>query len=383
VGVGTPSVGWVETAIVVVVVVVVEVLVVEVVAVVAGLTGIVVGSGTDEAIATVSGWAFSEGAASEHDETSTTMPAAMTTRQAVWEGDWSARKRMVPTTLEGNLRREWTRPRAEWRFGSVASMVTEPGSSTGIRLHRRGSLAEVTLDRPAKRNAMTYAMWTGLQAACAEVQADDAIHVVVLRGAADHFCAGADIGELRAERPAGSPTFLEVNASAEAALATLSKPTIAAVEGDCIGGGCALAIDCDFRLATPSARFGITPAKLGIVYPTASLERAVAVIGAAATKRLLMTGELIDAGTAQRIGLVDDVVDDLDDAVNALADILAQRSLLTQAATKQMVTAISRHGSVPDDVARWWAAESARAGDFAEGVAAFTERRRPVFGWRP
>ena len=260
---------------------------------------------------------------------------------------------------------------------------TAADRSGGVRLTRRDAVAEVLLDRSAKRNAMTYAMWTELGHACAAAATDDAIHVVVVRGAGGNFCAGADIGELRAERPVGTPSFLDVNAAAEDALATLPKPTIAAIEGDCIGGGCALAIDCDFRVATRSARFGITPAKLGIVYPVSSIERAVAVIGAAATKRLLMTGELIDADEALRIGLVDEVVDDLDGTVAALADTLAQRSLLTQVATKQMVRAISRHGHVPEQLARQWADESARATDFAEGVAAFTERRRPVFTWRP
>lgn len=227
---------------------------------------------------------------------------------------------------------------------------------------------------------MTYAMWGQLAQACTVARTDPAVTVVVLRGAGDHFCAGADIGELLESR---TPSFLELNARAETALATLPKPTIAAIDGDCIGGGCALALAADLRIATRRARFGITPAKLGIVYPAASLERAVGVIGPSAAKRLLMTGALVDAEEALRLGLVDRLVDDLDLAVDEVAAELASRSLLTQAATKEMVAHIAATGSVPDDVAARWAAIARDAGDLAEGVAAFAERRPPRFTWRP
>ena len=244
-------------------------------------------------------------------------------------------------------------------------------------------VATVLLNRAEKRNAMTHAMWSALAEHLAAACAEPTVRVVVLRGAGGHFCAGADIHDLRTERPPGTPSFLDVNSAAETALATLPKPTVAAIEGDCIGGGCALAIDCDFRLAAPTARFGITPAKLGIVYPPASLERAVAVLGPAAAKRLLMSGELIDAPTALGIGLIDQICDDLDGAVATLAGELAERSLLTQAATKEMVASIVRHGSVTDDLVARWATTAAAAADSSEGARAFAERRRPVFSWHP
>lgn len=245
-----------------------------------------------------------------------------------------------------------------------------------------GAVGTITLHRAEKRNAVTYDMWVALGEASRRLAHDPAVRVVVLRGDGAHFCAGADITELLAERAHGMPSFMDVNMAAEHALATLPKPVVAVVQGDCIGGGAALAIDCDIRIAVHGARFGITPAKLGIVYPPASLERAVRLLGPAAT-RLLYTGDLIDATEAHRIGLVDELLDaDVVEArLQELCATLAARSLLTQSATKEMVAAVLAHGSVPADLAESWARELAAAPDSQEGVRAFVERRAPQFSW--
>jgi enoyl-CoA hydratase/carnithine racemase len=251
-----------------------------------------------------------------------------------------------------------------------------------IRLDRDGPVATIWLDRPAKRNAMSYAMWAGLEEVATEVATDRDVRVVVLRGAGEHFCAGADITELRVARGADERSFAEVNMAAEAVLATLPKPTIAYIEGDCIGGGCAMAIDCDLRIATTTARLGITPAKLGVVYPSASVERVTHLLGPAATKRLLFTGDLISADEALRIGLVDEVVDvDGESRLTALCAVLAARSLLTQAATKAMVAEVLAEGHVAATVTDHWAAIAAAAPDLAEGIGAFSQRRPARFTW--
>jgi len=252
-----------------------------------------------------------------------------------------------------------------------------------IRVARQGSVATIWLDRPAKRNAMSYGMWVDLEEVATQLATDREVRVVVLRGTGGHFCAGADITELRAQRQPGERSFSDVNAAAETALATLLKPTIAYIEGDCIGGGCAMAIDCDVRIATTTARLGITPAKLGVVYPSASIERATYLLGPAVTKRLLFTGELIDATEALRVGLVDEIVD-VDDGEHRLAALtveLAERSLLTQAATKAMVAEVMARGHVPPAVTEHWNAVAAGASELAEGIAAFSERRPPQFRW--
>ncbi len=253
----------------------------------------------------------------------------------------------------------------------------------GIAVTVDGAVGTITLDRAAKRNAVSYEMWVALEVACGQLAADAAVRVVVLRGAGEHFCAGADIADLLATRQAGEATFMDANMAAENALAALPKPTIAVIQGDCIGGGCALAIDCDFRLAVDNSRFGITPAKLGIVYPTSSLERAVALLGPAA-KRLLFTGDLIGVTEAHRMGLVDELLaaDTIETRLFELCTTLVQRSLLTQAATKEMIAAVAEHGVVSAELAKRWADEVATSGEMAEGVTAFQERRPPNFPWR-
>lgn len=255
-------------------------------------------------------------------------------------------------------------------------------ASPDVHVTISGAVGTIRLGRAAKRNAVTYDMWVALGEACHQLAHDPAVRVVVLRGEGDHFCAGADITELLAERPHGTPSFMDVNMAAEHALVTLPKPVVAVVQGDCIGGGAALAIDCDLRLAVEGSRFGITPSKLGIVYPPASLERAVRLLGPAA-KRLLYTGDLIDATEAHRIGLVDELLpaDRVEARLDELCATLASRSLLTQAGTKEMVAAVLAHGSVPAELAASWAREVAAAPDPQEGVLAFTERRPPNFTW--
>ncbi|MEP7112642.1 MAG: enoyl-CoA hydratase-related protein [Ilumatobacteraceae bacterium] len=253
-----------------------------------------------------------------------------------------------------------------------------------IRVTRDGSVATIWLNRPAKRNAMNYSMWTMMEESVVRLGADPEVRVVVLRGVGEHFCAGADITELSVPRHVGERSFSDVVNAAETVLADLPKPTIAFVSGDCIGGGCSLAIDCDIRIASSDARFGITPAKLGIVYPSAALERVTHLLGPSATKRMLFTGELMTAEEARRIGLVDEVVAvevDGEEELATLTGVLAARSLLTQAATKAMVADVMTHGRVPIEVDGYWRGVVAGAPDSAEGVAAFVEKRPPRFTW--
>jgi enoyl-CoA hydratase/carnithine racemase len=252
-----------------------------------------------------------------------------------------------------------------------------------IQVTRQDTVATIWLNRAGKRNAISYAMWIGLEAAAVQLGADADVRVVVVRGRGQHFCAGADITELSVRRDNGQRSFSEVNLAAEAALAAIPKPTVAFIQGDCIGGGCALAVDCDVRIATARARFGITPAKLGIVYPAASLERATHLLGPAVTKRLLFAGELIGAQEAFRLGLVDEVVDaaDAEARLATFTGVLAARSLLTQAATKSMVAAIVAHGHVPQALESYWTMEATSATDSAEGIDAFVEKRPARFTW--
>ncbi|MFF7382092.1 enoyl-CoA hydratase-related protein [Streptomyces griseoluteus] len=233
-------------------------------------------------------------------------------------------------------------------------------------------VATVVIRHPAKRNAMTAAMWRALPPLLAELAADPEVRVLVLTGEGGTFCAGADISTLR-----GSPAEAQgLAVAAEEALAAFPKPTLAAVKGHCVGGGAQLAAACDLRLAQEGALFGVTPARLGIVYPASSTRRLVSLVGPATAKYLLFSAELIGTDRALRVGLVDEVLPEgeLDKRVAALTATLATRSLLTQAAAKDY--ADGRADRVPH-----WTAEALASTDTEEGVTAFLERREPRFTW--
>jgi len=233
-------------------------------------------------------------------------------------------------------------------------------------------VATVVIHHPAKRNAMTADMWRALPPLLDALAADPAVRVLVLTGEGGTFCAGADISSLR--RSPGEAQGLAVGA--EEALAAFPLPTLAVVRGYCVGGGCQLAAACDLRFADERASFGITPAKLGIVYAASSTRRLVSLVGPATAKYLLFSGELIGSERALRTGLVDEMLPggELDERVAEFARILVSRSQLTQAAAKEFTD-----GRTDRDA--HWARQVREGGDTAEGVAAFLERRTPDFTW--
>ncbi|GAA3294136.1 enoyl-CoA hydratase/isomerase family protein [Dactylosporangium vinaceum] len=229
-------------------------------------------------------------------------------------------------------------------------------------LTQDGPLATLVITNPAKRNAMTAAMWAALPGMLEVLAKDPVNRVLVVAGAGGTFCAGADIAEAAAIARAGDDSLA---VAAERALAEFPRPTIARIDGFCVGGGCQLAVACDLRVAAASARFGVTPAKLGIVYPPSTTRRLAALVGPAKAKLLLFTGELVDASEALRFGLVDRLVADdlLSAAVDDLAATIATRSRLTLRAAKAVL------GDLP--------VPAPDEGELAEGVAAFLERRAP------
>jgi enoyl-CoA hydratase/carnithine racemase len=252
-----------------------------------------------------------------------------------------------------------------------------------LLLDRDGPVATLTINRPDRLNAVTFAMFSRLPVLLAEAEAMDGIRVLVLRGAGrKSFSAGADISEFETARTTPQQAAVYDNAvlAAEEALATFPAPTIAAIHGHCYGGGCALALACDLRFASSGARFAITPAKLGIVYPLRATKRLIDAVGPSRAKFILMSGIDIDAARAAAIGLVDEVDDDVDAAVRDVAAILAARSGMTQRAVKQTVARIL-DGATDDDDAQAALRDAALASpDYAEGVRAFLERRPPKFG---
>ncbi|MEU2775907.1 enoyl-CoA hydratase/isomerase family protein [Streptomyces sp. NPDC007162] len=234
------------------------------------------------------------------------------------------------------------------------------------------AVATVVIRNAAKRNAMTAAMWRTLPSLLGELAADPTVRALVLTGEGATFCAGADISTLQ-----GSATEAQtLAAAAEEALAAFPKPTLAAIRGHCVGGGAQLAAACDLRFAEEGALFGVTPARLGIVYPATATRRLVSLVGPATTKYLLFSGELVGTERALRTGLLDEVLPEgeLDKRVAEFTRVLVARSQLTQAAAKEFA-----NGRTDRDA--HWAEQARGSGDTAEGVAAFLERRPPRFTW--
>ncbi|MER6912156.1 enoyl-CoA hydratase/isomerase family protein [Streptomyces sp. NPDC000594] len=241
-----------------------------------------------------------------------------------------------------------------------------------------GQVATVVIDNPAKRNAMTPAMWRALPGLLATLAGDPSVRALVLTGAGATFCAGADIAALR--DPAESPRDLAV--AAEEALAAFPWPTVAAVRGHCVGGGCQLAVACDLRFAEEGALLGVTPARLGVVYPASATRRLAALTGPSAARYLLFSGELIGTERALRTGLVDEVVPvgGLAKRIAEFTGVLTERSLLTQAAAKEFLA-----GAGPEREEFWerqGREQAGPGGETAEGATAFLERRPPRFTWR-
>jgi enoyl-CoA hydratase/carnithine racemase len=248
-----------------------------------------------------------------------------------------------------------------------------------LRLEQDGPVTRLLIDRADKRNAFTIEMWQRLPELLAQVDADRSCRVLVVKSAqGGAFCAGADIAELLANKDdAGwaADNQKAIN-RAQHELTRFRLPTVAMVEGDCVGGGCGIALACDIRVAAPQARFGITPAKLGLVYPLHDVKLLVDLVGPGQARRMLYTGMLLGAEEAKAVGLVEELGESEDALV---AQVLAASSFSTQAIKGFVRNVLD--GQVADDAESLRVFASAFSGaDFREGTRAFVEKRKPVFG---
>jgi enoyl-CoA hydratase/carnithine racemase len=179
-----------------------------------------------------------------------------------------------------------------------------------IKILHEGPIARLILDRPEARNALAVGHWEALARTLSQVRESDA-RLLVVSGAGSAFSAGADLtefSELQAD-PAARTRFRLAMRGACEALAELPIATVAWIDGPCVGAGVALAMAADLRIASPAATFAITPAKIGIGYPQEDVARLVGLVGPGWAARLLFTGAPVDAATAERIGLIEAVVD--------------------------------------------------------------------------
>lgn len=247
-----------------------------------------------------------------------------------------------------------------------------------LRLERDGPIGRILIDRPEKRNAFNQAMWNHFPVLLETALIDKAIRVVVVQSASPGmFCAGADISEMMAHRD--DAVWRSANQAAinrlQHELARLAKPTIAFIDGDCVGGGCGIALACDIRVATTRSRIGITPARLGLVYPLHDTKLLIDLVGPGQAKRILYSGQLFLAHEALAMGLVELI----DDNATLLAQQIAANSAHSIYEIKRFVRRIL-DGQTDDDAdTKRTFAEAFEKPDFAEGSHAFVQKRKPKF----
>jgi enoyl-CoA hydratase/carnithine racemase len=258
---------------------------------------------------------------------------------------------------------------------SEAQTITAGVDAAGI--------AVVTLNRPEKRNAVSVEMWRGLGRLFTQLDGREDVRAIILTGAGGNFCAGADISEFPTVRfdVKSGRIYEDAGEAATLAIRDARKPTIAAISGYAIGGGCGLALACDFRIADRTARIGITAARLGIVYGTLDCELLYRQVGLANAKRVLFSGEHFAIDDCVAMGLVDIVApESARETAQAYAAAIAANAPLSVAGSKLILEAIAAGTAKArvDEIAGV-IDRAMTSTDYRDGAKAFVEKRLPKF----
>ena len=245
-----------------------------------------------------------------------------------------------------------------------------------IRVDRDGAVAVVTIDREEALNALDVATLTELRDRLREVAADATVRAVVLTGAGEKaFAAGADIKYMSGLDAMAARAWGSLGHEAASLLEEMPKPTIAAINGLALGGGCELALACDLRFAASRATLGQPEINLAIVPGWGGTQRLARLCGVGVAKELIFSGRSVDAEEAVRIGLVNAIADPVLDRAVAVARVLSKKSAIALAAAKRLV---NKSPAALEDEAREFGALFGSA-DAKEGLAAFVEKREPRF----
>jgi enoyl-CoA hydratase len=257
--------------------------------------------------------------------------------------------------------------------------------TTKVLAHVEDGIGWLTFNNPERRNAISLEMWAGMGDALDAFQQDDAVRVVVMKGAGGKaFASGADISEFDQHRANAQQRkeYGEISDRGRSGLAGFNKPLIGMIQGFCIGGGLAVALSADVRFATAGSTFGIPAGKLGLGYEYAGVAALARLVGPSVARDLLFSARFVKTDEALRMGLINFVVeeDQLQDRVQAYAASIAANAPLTVRAAKAAVRAFERYSqaSASDEVAAMVDA-CFNSADYAEGRTAFMEKRTPKF----
>lgn len=272
-------------------------------------------------------------------------------------------------------------------MADIETAAAEPRQLAGGKIIQAadGPVGLITINHPARRNALSLEMWEGLGTALAALRDNPAIRVVILTGAGDAaFASGADISQFEAQRhdAASSEEYARRSGEARSLLADYPKPTIAAIRGFCLGGGLQVAMMADMRIAAETSSFGIPAARLGIAYGWDGLQALVSLVGPAWARLLMFTGMRIDGPEALRIGLVERIVPAaaVADTAMDLARTMAGNAPLAIHAAKQTIAQVMTDPGARDlDLVRQLGEQCMDSEDAREGRRAFMDKRQPQF----